>query len=125
MYFICIAASSPLLVSKFQVGSHAPRPFQKSLGAVSEVSDQGFPVGLWLSSGKKAVPPTATFRIRKNWSKRDNLTYAIYTPRSRQAKKSAFKHAQDAQIQIILRMREVSAGPLLSIRAFSSNQRFC
>ena len=30
-------------------------------------------------------------------------------------RKSAFEHAQNAQIQIILRMRKVPPGPLLSI----------
>ena len=37
-------------------------------------------------------------------------------------RKSVFKHAQNTQIQIILRMRKVSSGPLLSIYTFNSIQ---
>ena len=40
-------------------------------------------------------------------------------------RKSTFEHAQNAQIQIILRMRKVSAGPVLSIRTFCSIQWLC
>ena len=39
-------------------------------------------------------------------------------------RKSAFKYAQNAQIQIILRMRKVSSGPLLDIRTFCNTQWF-
>ena len=40
-------------------------------------------------------------------------------------RKSAFEHAQNAQIQIILRIREVSSKPLPTIHSFCSIQRFC
>ena len=43
----------------------------------------------------------------------------------RAKRKRAFEHAQNAQIQIILCMRKVSSGPLLSIRIFWNNQWFC
>ena len=36
--------------------------------------------------------------------------------------KCTFEHAQNAQIQIILRMRKVSSGPLLSIHTLGSIQ---
>ena len=39
--------------------------------------------------------------------------------------KSAFEHVQIVHIQIILHMRNVSSGPLLSIRTFCSVQWFC
>ena len=35
---------------------------------------------------------------------------------------SSFEHAQNAQIQIILRMHKISPGPLLSIHIFCSIQ---
>ena len=38
---------------------------------------------------------------------------------------SAFEHAHNAHSQIILRMRKVSSGPLLSIRLFCSIQWLC
>ena len=63
-----MAASSPLLVSGFQVGYHSDLLFQKSRGAKSLVSLQGLPVGLCHVSLKYATPPTATFMIRKNWN---------------------------------------------------------
>ena len=39
--------------------------------------------------------------------------------------KTAFEHAQNAQIQTILQMRIVSFEPLLSIHTFCSIQLFC
>ena len=39
--------------------------------------------------------------------------------------KSAFEHVQNAQVQIILRMRKVSSGHLLSINTLYSIQWFC
>ena len=40
-------------------------------------------------------------------------------------RKDALEHAQNAQIQIILRMLKVSSGPLLSINTFCTIQWFC
>ena len=40
-------------------------------------------------------------------------------------RKSAFEHVQNVQIQIILHMRKISTGRLLSIQAFFSIQYFC
>ena len=42
----------------------------------------------------------------------------------RAKRKSAFEHAQNVQIHIILRMRKVSFGRLLSIHTFCSIQWF-
>ena len=39
--------------------------------------------------------------------------------------KRGFEYAQNVQMKIILRMRKISLGPLLSIHTFNSIQWFC
>ena len=50
--------------------------------------------------------------MNAGWSFYDYLLQCDEAPRQ---VKNAFEHVQNAQIQIILRMREVSSGPMLSI----------
>ena len=58
-----------------------------------------------------------------NWLTGFISTYKNHLDRVK--RKRAFGHAQNAQIQIILRRSKVSFGPLLSIHTFCSIQWFC
>ena len=62
-------------------------------------------------------------RLCPKWYVTTSVMQYLYMGRVK--RKSVFKHALNAQIQIVLRMRKVLSGPLLSTHTFFSSQWFC
>ena len=66
--------------------------------------------------------PMICQRRKKKEKKNEIVMNHFMNNFGRNKRKSAFEHAQNAQIQIILHMRKASSGPLLSISTFCSIQ---